>query len=285
MKKLLFFLLSVVLAGTCGCGLNKDVGTDMVDKDTVKVADEVTTVVQETESAEPEVTQIPESIESAELANDEGTTKESATNKNESSTQSENKKSDETKSTSKSEDSKTENKTSSDSSTKKSSDNTEKNTTKSTKSSEKKTSDSSKTTETTNESENKSSSQQTKEEEAVSYSPDQVVSLAIAKCEAGGMITTEEKLKNNLAAGKITQEEYDEYYPLDGLEGSYYSVFVNVDLNKAATTSGKLLKSEEGIAKYIADMLLLESESVFNIHYVGKTKTSGETFYEFRCYR
>ena len=69
------------------------------------------------------------------------------------------------------------------------------------------------------------------------------------------------------------------------MEDSYYSVFVNVDLNKAATTSGRALGSEEAIAKYIADMLLLESDNVFNIRHTGTTKTSGETFYEFRCYR
>ena len=123
------------------------------------------------------------------------------------------------------------------------------------------------------------------EPQPVSYSPDRVVSLAISKCQAGGMVTTEQHLKDNLNAGKITQEEYDEYYPLDGLEDSYYSVFVKVDLNKAATTSGRALGSEEEIAQYIADMLLLESDSVFNIRYTGTTKTSGETFYEFRCYR
>ena len=99
------------------------------------------------------------------------------------------------------------------------------------------------------------------------------------------MVTTEQNLKDNLNAGKITQAEYDEYYPLDGLEDSYYSVFVNTDLNKAATTSGRALGSEEAIAQHIADMLLLESDSVFNIRYTGTTKTSGETFYEFRCYR
>lgn len=123
------------------------------------------------------------------------------------------------------------------------------------------------------------------EPQAVSYSPEKVVSLAISKCQAGGMVTTEQHLKDNLNAGKITKEEYDEYYPLDGLEDSYYSVFVNVDLNKATTTSGRALGSEEAIAKYIADMLLLESDNVFNIRYTGTTKTSGETFYEFRCYR
>ena len=133
--------------------------------------------------------------------------------------------------------------------------------------------------------EEKQDTKQKSEQKAVSYSPDRVVSLAISKCQAGGMVTTEQNLKDNLNAGKITHEEYDEYYPLDGLEESYYSVFVNVDLNKAATTSGRALGSEEAIAQYIADMLLLESDSVFNIRYTGTTKTSGETFYEFRCYR
>lgn len=68
----------------------------------------------------------------------------------------------------------------------------------------------------------------------------------------------------------------------------WFVVIVGI-VNKAATTSGRTLGSEEEIAQYIAqyiaDMLLLESDSVFNIRYTGTTKTSGETFYEFRCYR
>ena len=100
------------------------------------------------------------------------------------------------------------------------------------------------------------------EPQAVSYSPDRVVILAISKCQAGGMVTTEQHLKDNLNAGKITQEEYNEYYPLDGLEDSYYSVFVNVDLNKVATTSGRELGSEEEIAQYIADIGCRNQDSV-----------------------
>ena len=123
------------------------------------------------------------------------------------------------------------------------------------------------------------------EPQPAAYSPDRVVSLAISKCRAGGMVTTEQHLQDNLNAGKITREEYKEYYPLDGLEDSFYSVFVNIDLNKAETTSGRRLGSEEAIAQYIADMLLLESDTVFHIRCVGTAKTSGETFYEFRCYR
>ena len=49
------------------------------------------------------------------------------------------------------------------------------------------------------------------------------------------MITIQQNLQNYLNAGTITQEEYNEYYPYDGMEDSYYSVFVETDLNKAST--------------------------------------------------
>lgn len=117
------------------------------------------------------------------------------------------------------------------------------------------------------------------------YSPGNVVSLAIAKCQAGGMITTQDNLANALAEGRITQEEYNEYYPYDGLESSYYSVFVETDLNIASTTSGQPLRSEDAIATYIADMLLLESNPVFNVVYAGVYSRNGNDFYEFRCLR
>lgn len=121
--------------------------------------------------------------------------------------------------------------------------------------------------------------------ETVSYDPNTVVSLAIAKCQAGGMITTQDNLANALAEGKITQEEYDDYYPYDGLENSYYSVFVETDLNIAATTSGTRLGSVDAIADHIAGMLLLESSPVFNIVYAGVYNLNGTDFYEFRCLR
>ena len=117
----------------------------------------------------------------------------------------------------------------------------------------------------------------------VSYSPGNVVSLATSKCQAGGMIKTTDNLANLLAQGQITEDEYNEYYPYDGL--GYYSVFVETDLNKAATTSGRLLGSEDAIATYIADMLLLESNPYFLIEYGGVTNSGGQDFYEFRCYR
>ena len=118
---------------------------------------------------------------------------------------------------------------------------------------------------------------------AVSYNPSSVCSKAVAKCQAGGMITTTDNLANLLAEGKITQDEYNSYYPYDGL--GYYSVFVETDLNKASTTSGRKLGSEEEIADYIAGMMLLETDPVFNIEYAGVYNLNGTDFYEFRCYR
>lgn len=119
----------------------------------------------------------------------------------------------------------------------------------------------------------------------VAYSPQNVVSLATAKCQAGGMITTQQNLQNHLNDGSITQEEYNEYYPYDGMEGSYYSVFVETDLNKASTIDRQRLSSEDAIAEYIASMLLLETDSVFYISYDGVYTTGGTDYYEFRCHR
>lgn len=124
---------------------------------------------------------------------------------------------------------------------------------------------------------------QPQEQTVAAYDPVSVCNQAIAKCQAGGMITTTDNLANLLAEGKITQEEYNSYYPYDGL--GYYSVFVETDLNKASTTSGRKLGSEDGIADYIAGMMLLETEPVFYIEYAGVYNLNGTDFYEFRCYR
>ena len=120
---------------------------------------------------------------------------------------------------------------------------------------------------------------------SVAYSPQIVVSLATEKCQAGGMVTTQRNLQNHLNDGSITQEEYNEYYPYDGMEGSYYSVFVETDLNKASTIDGQWLSSEDAIAEYIASMLLLETDPVFYISYDGVYTSHGIDYYEFRCHR
>ena len=97
------------------------------------------------------------------------------------------------------------------------------------------------------------------------------------------MILLPENLDEMLANGKITQEEYDEYYPYDGC--GYYSVFIETDLNQAKTISGRALRSEEEIAEHIADMLVLETEPYVYVDYNGIYTLNGTDFYEFRCYR
>ncbi len=119
--------------------------------------------------------------------------------------------------------------------------------------------------------------------ETVSYNPNELVSLATAKTKAYGKISIPEDLDQMLANGEITQEEHDEYYPYDG--AGYYSVFVETDLNQAATTSGRKLGSVDGIASYIAEMLALETGPYFYIEYAGVYSINGTDFYEFRCYR
>lgn len=123
------------------------------------------------------------------------------------------------------------------------------------------------------------------EETFVAYDPNYVVALATEKTKAYGKILVWENLDRLLAEGKITQEEYAEYYPYDGLENSYYSVFVETDLNKASTISGSPLVSEEGIADYIAGMLALETGPYFAISYAGIYEGNSGNFYEFRCHR
>ena len=273
MKKLLFFLLSVVLIGSVGCGSNKDLSMEVTDAGSTEIVNEtveptteaVTVETEDAGTAQQESTGTVAEVDSSADTKDTGKDNQSDNIASEEKT-AENKQPEENRSSDSQKSEKQPKDTKSESASEQ----------------QPKPEENTKAEEKTEE---KPEPKPKHETQAVSYSPDRVVSLAISKCQTGGMVTTEQNLLNNLNAGKITQEEYDEYYPLDGLEDSYYSVFVNVDLNKAATTSGRALGSEEAIAKYIADMLLLESDNVFNIRYTGTTKTSGETFYEFRCYR
>lgn len=267
MKKLLFLLLSVVLIGSVGCGSKKDLSTEVTNTENTEVVNEtveptteaVTVETEDAGTAQQESTEAVTEVDSSADTKDTGKDNQSDNIASEEKT-ADNKQSEENKNSDSQESGKQPKDTKSEPASEQ----------------QPKPEENSKPEE---------KPEPKPEPQAVSYSSDRVVSLAISKCQAGGMVTTEQHLKDNLNAGKITQEEYNEYYPLDGLEDSYYSVFVNVDLNKAATTSGRALGSEEEIAQYIADMLLLESDSVFNIRYTGTTKTSGETFYEFRCYR
>ena len=239
MKKLLMFLLSVMILSVTGCGSTKEVATDAKagyeDAETKNDTEAVTT-----EAPKEEITV--EEVEEETTPADEKVTEEPVTDKKEVAEES-----------------------------------SEKETPKQ--------EESSKPAESPNEEKPKQEPEKTPEPEVNGYSPDSVVAKAISKCQAGGMITTQDNLANALAEGRITQEEYNEYYPYDGLENSYYSVFVETDLNTAGTTSGQPLRSEDAIATYIADMLLLENSPVFNIVYAGIHNTGGTDFYEFRCLR
>lgn len=117
----------------------------------------------------------------------------------------------------------------------------------------------------------------------ISYEPQNIVRLATEKVKAKGKMTLTDNLDRLLTEGSITQEEYNEYYPYDG--AGYYSVFIETNLNEARTTSGQKLTSEDAIAQYIADMLVLEAGPYFLIEYAGVYTTGGTDFYEFRCYR
>ena len=86
-------------------------------------------------------------------------------------------------------------------------------------------------------------------------------------------------------AGELDMTKGALYRHYDGMEGSYYSVFVETDLNKASTIDGQRLSSEDAIAGYIASMLLLETDPVFYISYDGVYTTGGTNYYEFRCHR
>ena len=210
MKKLLFFLLSVVLIGSVGCGSKKDLSTEVTDAESIEVVNEtveptteaVTVETEDAKTAQQEsteaVTEVDSSVDTKDTGKDNQSDNIASEGKTADNKQSEeNKSSDSQKSEKQPKDTKSE---PASAQQPKQEENTKP---------EKKTGE---------------KPEPKPEPQAVSYSPDMVVSLAISKCKAGGMVTTEQHLKDNLNAGKITQEEYNEYYPLDGLEDSYYSV-------------------------------------------------------------
>lgn len=123
------------------------------------------------------------------------------------------------------------------------------------------------------------------EDTFVAYDPNYIVALCNEKIKAYGKILIWENLDKLLAEGKITQEEYNEYYPFDGMENSYYSVFMETDLSKASTIVGEPLRSEEEIADYIVGMLALETGDVVAVSYAGVYEGNHYDFYEFRCHR
>jgi len=117
----------------------------------------------------------------------------------------------------------------------------------------------------------------------VSYDPSSVVALATSKTKGYGKISIPEDLDKMLANGEITRELYDQCYPYDG--AGYYSVFVEINLAQASTTSGSKLETVDGIASYISGMLGTGPLTYFYIEYAGVSTVGGKEFHEFRCYR
>ena len=73
MKKLLFFLLSVVLIGSVGCGSNKDLSVEVTDAGSKEVVNEtvepttetVTVETEDTKTAQPESTEAVNEVDSS----------------------------------------------------------------------------------------------------------------------------------------------------------------------------------------------------------------------------
>lgn len=181
MKKLLMFLLSVMILSVTGCGSTKKVATGAKagyeDTETVNDTEAVTT-----ETPKEEITV--EEQEAETTPTDEKVTEEPVTDKKEVAEESIEKETPKQDESSKPTESPKEEKPKQEPAT-----------------TEKPKQESEKTPEPE------------PEPEVKGYSPDSVVAKAIAKCQAGGMITTQDNLANALAEGRITQEEYNEYYP------------------------------------------------------------------------
>lgn len=118
----------------------------------------------------------------------------------------------------------------------------------------------------------------------VSYSPQTVVELAVEKTKSQGKIYIPDDLDQMLAAGTISQEEYNASYPTDG--AGYLEYYVATDLNEARDVSGSVhFSSEADIAANIAGMYASLPQQYFYIEYHGTVMYGEKECYVFYCYR
>lgn len=117
----------------------------------------------------------------------------------------------------------------------------------------------------------------------VSYNPKKVVKLATKKVKKLGKVYIPDDLKAKLKDGRITKEEYKEYYPTDGV--GWMAIYVDTNLKQARSVSGTRLKSENAIANYIARIYSTFPQEKFYIEYHGKEKYGSKKCYVFYCYR
>lgn len=120
--------------------------------------------------------------------------------------------------------------------------------------------------------------------EPVSYSPQRVVELAVEKTKAQGKVYIPDDLNQMLAAGEISQEDYNACYPTDG--AGYLEYYVAADMNEARDISGSVqFNSEADIAANIAGMYAALPQQYFYIEYHGTVMYGGKECHVFYCYR
>lgn len=120
--------------------------------------------------------------------------------------------------------------------------------------------------------------------EPVSYSPQRVVELAVEKTAAQGKIYIPDVLDRMLAAGELSQEDYDACYPTDG--AGYLEYYVAADMNEARDISGTIqFSSEADIAENIAGMYAALPQQYFYIAYGGSVMYGDKECHVFYCYR
>lgn len=209
MKKLLFFLLSVVLIGSVGCGSNKDLSTEVTNTESTEVVNEtveptteaVTVETEDAGTAQQESTEAVTEVDSSADTKDTGKDNQSDNIASEEKT-ADNKQSEENKSSDSQESGKQPKDTKSEPASEQ----------------QPKPEENSKPEEKPEE-----KPEPKPEPQAVSYSPEKVVSLAISKCQAGDLVatlTTDEKGAcsiDNLYLGKYYVKEItpSEGYLLD----------------------------------------------------------------------
>ncbi len=116
--------------------------------------------------------------------------------------------------------------------------------------------------------------------EPVLYSPQRVVELAVEKTKAQGKTYIPDDLAQMLAAGEISQEDYDACYPTDG--AGYLEYYVAVDMNEARDISGSVkFNSEADIAANIAGMYATLPQQYFYIEYHGTVMYVGKELHVF----
>ena len=125
---------------------------------------------------------------------------------------------------------------------------------------------------------------ETEKAEPISYSPQKVAELAVEKTKAQGKVYIPDDLDRMLAAGEISQEDYNACYPTDG--AGYLEYFVAANMNEARDISGTVrFNSEEDIAANIAGVYAALPQQYFYIEYHGTVMYDGKECHVFYCYR